>query len=397
MLCQIDRLRRRVDEIDDTIIDALARRFAYVDQLSAYKRLHNLPLRDDDRERDLLARLERSAVARGLDRGFISGLFRNVLAGSRKRQVEQMAGPRVEDQAPAAVRSVTPVRRNGRDAARSRDRDEDPCQLVSRHAAGTDTAFPVGDVMIGTDTIVIAGPCAVESREQIMECARAVREAGGSVLRGGCYKPRTSPYSFQGLGSRGLELLREAGDALDLPVITEVMDPRDVEEVSCLADILQIGARSMQNFPLLREVGQSRRPVMLKRGAGATITEWLGAAEYILRAGNDRVVLCERGIRTFETTTRNTFDPGVIPAVRERTHLPVMVDPSHAAGFARWVGPVAMAALAAGAQGIMVEIHPDPAQALSDGKQSLSLDEFHDLMTRVRALLPGLSPDRVMV
>lgn len=234
--------------------------------------------------------------------------------------------------------------------------------------------------MIGGDQpILIAGPCSVESRKQIMACARAVGEAGGHVLRGGCFKPRTSPYSFQGLGYEGLDLLAEAGRAFGLPVITEVMDKDDVGAVSAKADVLQIGSRNMQNFALLRAVGRSTRPVMLKRGMMSSIDEWLMAAEYVLAEGNPHVILCERGIRTFETATRNTLDLSAVPVVRERTHLPIVVDPSHAAGVRRWVGPLAKAALAVGAHGVMIEMHPNPAAALSDGEQSLTIDEFKAL------------------
>jgi len=238
-----------------------------------------------------------------------------------------------------------------------------------------------GGVRIGEDDlVVIAGPCAVESWDQVMAAARAVKEHGGSILRGGCFKPRTSPYSFQGLGFEGLEMLAEAGKAFGLPIITEVLAPDDVEAVATRADILQIGARNMQNFALLSAVGKAHRPVMLKRGLSSSIDEWLQAAEYILAEGNQQVLLCERGIRTFETSTRNTLDLSAVPVLQSRTHLPVIVDPSHAAGERSLVPPLAIAAAAIGANGIMVEIHPDPDSALSDGDQSLTLDGFGDLM-----------------
>ena len=252
-----------------------------------------------------------------------------------------------------------------------------PYQLASRTDHSHDTVIRVGAVTIGGDEpVLIAGPCSVESRDQIMSSARVVAECGGHILRGGCFKPRTSPYSFQGLGYDGLDLLVEAGRAYGLPVITEVMDSDDVARVADKADILQIGSRNMQNFTLLKAVGRTRRPVMLKRGMMSSIDEWLGAAEYILSEGNPDVILCERGIRTFETATRNTLDLGAVPVLRERTHLPVIVDPAHACGVRRWVAPLARASLAVGAHGVMVEMHPEPAKALSDGDQSLTFDEF---------------------
>lgn len=234
----------------------------------------------------------------------------------------------------------------------------------------------------GGDTLAIcAGPCAVESAEQIETTAKAVSAAGANVLRGGAFKPRTSPYAFQGLGVRGLELLRAAADRYGLAVVTEVLDPRDVTIVSRYADMLQIGARNMQNFSLLREAGESGKPVLLKRGLAATVEEWLMAAEYVLVAGNDNVVLCERGIRSFDSATRNLLDLSVVPLLAELTHLPVIVDPSHGTGIARLVEPMALAAIAAGADGLLVEVHPDPTSAISDGAQSLTPDAF-SAMTR---------------
>lgn len=254
--------------------------------------------------------------------------------------------------------------------------------LASRTDHPQDTQIRIGAVTIGgDDPILIAGPCSVESREQIMSSARVVAEHGGHILRGGCFKPRTSPYSFQGMGYEGLDLLVEAGRTYGLPVITEVMDSDDVVRVAAKADILQIGSRNMQNFTLLKAVGRTQRPVMLKRGMMSSIDEWLAAAEYILSEGNPNVILCERGIRTFETATRNTLDLGAVPVLRERTHLPVIVDPAHACGVRRWVAPLAKASLAVGAHGIMIEMHPNPAEALSDGDQSLTFDEFGSLAT----------------
>ncbi|HEU4915791.1 MAG TPA: bifunctional 3-deoxy-7-phosphoheptulonate synthase/chorismate mutase [Acidimicrobiia bacterium] len=254
-------------------------------------------------------------------------------------------------------------------------------RLGSRGHKEQNTIVEVAGVKLGgEDLVVIAGPCAVESWDQVMTAAKVVKERGGSILRGGCFKPRTSPYSFQGLGFEALEMLVEAGKAYGLPVVTEVVSPEDVEGVARKADILQIGTRNMQNFSLLSAVGRAHRPVMLKRGMSSSLEELLQAAEYILSEGNQQVFLCERGIRTFETSTRNTLDLSAVPVLRQRTHLPVIVDPSHAAGDRDLVPPLALAAQAIGAHGIMVEIHPDPDSALSDGPQSLTLDQFRDMM-----------------
>ncbi|MFA7229515.1 MAG: bifunctional 3-deoxy-7-phosphoheptulonate synthase/chorismate mutase [Melioribacteraceae bacterium] len=254
-------------------------------------------------------------------------------------------------------------------------------RLASRDYKNEDTIIKVRDVVIGGDNfVVIAGPCSVESQEQILQCALEAKENGAQILRGGCFKPRTSPYSFQGLGLDGLKLLVDAGKYYDLPVITEVMDTDQVADVAKTSDILQVGARNMQNFALLKEVGKSHRPVMLKRGMMASIDEWLNAAEYILSQGNRQVILCERGIRTFETATRNTLDLSAIPVLKELTHLPVIVDPSHAVGERNKVIPLAKAAKVVGAHGIMVEFHPDPANALSDPEQALYFSQFEELM-----------------
>jgi len=257
-------------------------------------------------------------------------------------------------------------------------------KLASRGHKADDTIISIGGAKIGgPGFVVIAGPCAVESRDQIHKCARIVRECGGQLLRGGCFKPRTSPYSFQGLGFEGLEMLAEAGKEYDLPIVTEVLSPSDVEPVARYADVLQIGARNMQNFSLLSEVGRSNRPVLLKRGMMSTMEEFLNAAEYILDRGNHQVILCERGIRTFETATRNTLDLGSIPILKSLTHLPIMVDPSHAAGRRDLVVPLALAAHAVGPHGLVVEIHPEPDNALSDGPQALRFGQFADLMRKI--------------
>jgi 3-deoxy-7-phosphoheptulonate synthase len=268
------------------------------------------------------------------------------------------------------VESVTPVMK--------------PYKLASREFAAEPTVVRVGDRAAasfgGRRLAVIAGPCSVEGREMLRQTARAVRDAGAGLLRGGAFKPRTSPYAFQGLGESALRMLAEVRAETGLPVVTEVMDTRQVELVAEHADMLQVGARNMQNFALLSELGRVQRPVLLKRGLSATVKELLMAAEYVMAQGNRDVVLCERGIRTFETATRNTLDVAAIPVLKAETHLPVIVDPSHAGGRADLVAPLAFAAIAAGADGLVVEVHPDPEQALSDGDQSLTLAAFERMM-----------------
>lgn len=259
-----------------------------------------------------------------------------------------------------------------------------PFKLASRDFHPDDSIVRINGTAIGGKNIaIIAGPCSIESREQLLESAHAVKEAGAKLLRAGAFKPRTSPYSFQGLGLRGLELLREAREAYGLPTVTEVMSPQDVTLVAQYCDVLQIGARNMQNFALLHAVGETQKPVLLKRGMMSTIEELIMAAEYILSHGNHRIMLCERGIRTYETATRNTFDINAIPVLKQLTHLPVIADPSHGTG--RWdlVTPVARGAIAAGADGLIVEVHPNPAKALSDGSQSLKPEKFALMMAEV--------------
>ena len=259
--------------------------------------------------------------------------------------------------------------------------------LVSRQTNPNDTVINVNGIKIGGKKIVIfAGPCAVESRKQLLETATAVHARGANILRGGAFKPRTSPYSFQGLGEEGLKYLSEARDKTGLPVVTEVMDTRKMELVCKYADIIQIGSRSMHNFPLLKEAGKCRKPVLFKRGLMGTIDEYLLAAEYILSEGNNQVILCERGIRTYETSTRNTLDLSAIPILKRRTHLPVIVDPSHATGLSWAVPAMAKAAIAAGADGIMIEVHHKPLDALSDGPQSLYPDNFAQLVKDVEKI-----------
>ncbi|TWH48993.1 3-deoxy-7-phosphoheptulonate synthase [Sporomusa sp. KB1] len=258
---------------------------------------------------------------------------------------------------------------------------ETPYKLASREFQPKNTVVKVGSASFGGKSIpVIAGPCAIESYEQLYQAGVSAKAAGAAMLRGGAYKPRTSPYSFQGLEKKGLEIIKKVGRELALPVISEVTDPRNVELMAEHVDMLQIGTRNMQNFVLLKEVALSKKPVLLKRGLAATIEEWLMAAEYILSSGNNQIVLCERGIRTYETYTRNTLDLTVVPVIKHLSHLPIIVDPSHGTGSWRWVSPMAKAAIAAGADGLLIEMHQNPEEALSDGPQSLTPENFAQLM-----------------
>ena len=266
-----------------------------------------------------------------------------------------------------------------------------PYKLASREFMGKDSVVSVNGIEIGGNRVVImAGPCAVESEEQLMEAARAVKKAGACIMRGGAFKPRTSPFSFQGLEEAGLEILEKARKKLGMPVITEVVDPHEVDLVAASADILQIGSRNMQNYALLTEVGKSHLPAVLKRGFSCTITEWLTAADYLLAEGNDRVILCERGIRTFEDSTRFSLDISAIPVLKRSSHLPVIVDPSHAAGHFALVPAIARAAIAAGADGLLIEVHPNPKEALVDGLQSLTPSDFTRLMDELRAIASSI-------
>jgi len=263
----------------------------------------------------------------------------------------------------------------------------EPYKLASQEVKRGKSVVAVGrKVKVGGEKIVVmAGPCAVESEEQILACARVAAQGGASVLRGGAFKPRTSPYSFQGMAEKGLKLLAQAREETGLPIVTEVMNPRDLPLVKKYADIIQVGARNTQNFALLKLLGKTRKPILLKRGMATTIDELLFSAEYILSGGNDRVILCERGIRTFETATRNTLDLSAVPVLKRKTHLPVIVDPSHGTGNWRYVTPMCYAAVAAGADGIMVEVHIRPDQAESDGPQSLKPDKFYLMMEKLKA------------
>ena len=257
------------------------------------------------------------------------------------------------------------------------------------------TVIDVSGVKIGRDFVVIGGPCSVESEEQTIQTAKAVKAAGADMLRGGAFKPRTSPYSFQGLGLRGLKILEKARKETGLPIVTEVLDPRDVSWVAEFADILQIGTRNMQNFSLLKEVGRSGRPVLLKRGMFSTLEEWLNCAEYVLSEGNPDVILCERGIRTFENYTRNTLDLSAVPAIKELTHLPIIIDPTHSTGRLSLIGPMSLASLAAGADGLIIEVHYNPEAALCDADQALTPEMFSNVMRQLRPLqeFMGQLPD----
>jgi 3-deoxy-7-phosphoheptulonate synthase len=298
----------------------------------------------------------------------IRGTERTVIGStSRRSELEALrAAPGVED--------VMPITH--------------PFKLVSRQVKRDDTIVNAGGVLIGGENIVVmAGPCSVESREQLLQTARAIKAAGASMLRGGAYKPRTSPYDFQGLGVEALELLKEARAETGLPVVTEVMSEADVDVIADYADMVQVGARNMQNFALLRRLAKTPRPVLLKRGPSATIKEWLLAAEYLLAGGNQNVVLCERGIKTFETETRNTLDLSAVALAKELSHLPVIADPSHGTGRRSLVAALSRAAVAVGADGLIIEVHPCPERALSDGPQSLDLEGFGLLMQQLRTPL----------
>jgi len=267
----------------------------------------------------------------------------------------------------------------------------EPYKLASRSFKSENTVIAIDDVRVGGDeVIVMAGPCSAESEKQVLAAAAAVRKAGAKIFRGGAFKPRSSPYSFQGLGEEGLRMLRDAANAENLKLITEVMDLSQIPLIDRYADIYQVGARNMQNFTLLRELGHVRKPVMIKRGISATIEEWLLSAEYVLSGGNNDVILCERGIRTFETATRNTFDISAIPVVRKLSHLPIIADPSHGAGRRDMVAPMARAAVAAGADGLIIEVHCDPDHALSDGAQSMFPSQFDRLMAELRIIAPAI-------
>lgn len=322
---------------------------------------------------DQIAAIEKRVRAEGLETRVLQGVEKTVIALIGKRppefaeQIERMPG----------VFSAMPI--------------GEPFKLAARSEATESSSVKIGDIGIGNGkTTVIGGPCTVETREQLIATAEHVATAGAQLLRGGAFKPRSSPYSFQGLGVDGLKLLVEAREATGLPIVTEVLDPRHVEVVTNHADMLQIGTRNAQNYVLLREVGACGKPVMLKRGMGNTIDEWLMCAEYVMASGNPDVVLCERGIRTFETSSRFTLDLNAIPLLRRRTHLPIVVDPSQGTGHWFMVEALSLAAIAAGADGIIVEVHPNPDVALIDGQQSLSLENFTVLMEKLSPMAAAL-------
>ncbi|HEX2944631.1 MAG TPA: 3-deoxy-7-phosphoheptulonate synthase [Clostridia bacterium] len=273
-----------------------------------------------------------------------------------------------------------------------------PFKLAGKELKQEPTVIEVGGLKIGGNEIVVmAGPCAIESEENFLETAQKVKEAGAGILRGGAFKPRSSPYSFQGLEEDGLKIMAKARELTGMPIVTEVVDTRDVEMVASYADIIQIGARNMQNFRLLQEVGQTSKPVLLKRGLAATIEEWLMAAEYVMAAGNPNIILCERGIRTYETSTRNTMDLSAIPVVKELSHLPIIVDPSHAAGNWKYVGALSKGAVATGADGLIIEVHLDPPNALSDGPQSLRPSKFAQLMEELEPVAKAVGRSLTVV
>lgn len=327
-------------------------------------------------ESDIQRVIER-VESRGLRTHLSRGASRTIVGCIGDERVLMEAGLK----AMPGVEDVIPVQR--------------PYKLASREFVPERSIVGVGEIAFGArEAVIVAGPCSVEDLATLLEIAARVRAAGAGVLRGGAFKPRTSPYSFRGLGEEALGMLSEARRRTGLPVVTEVMDPRQVERVAQVADMLQIGARNMQNFDLLGEAGHSRMPVLLKRGMSAQIKELLLAAEYVLSTGNMQVVLCERGIRTFETLTRNTLDISAIPVLKAETHLPVIVDPSHAAGRSDIVADLSVAAVAAGADGIMVEVHPHPERARSDGDQALTLDAFDVMMQRVTAVAGAIGRGR---
>ena len=324
-------------------------------------------------ERQIQAVIDRM-VETGFDVHRSTGMIHTVLGG---------VGGKGEEIDPAIFEVMEGVKEAHRIAS--------PYKLASRSFRPGGTVVKIGDVEIGGRTVVImAGPCSVESRDQIARSAELVARAGGKVIRGGAFKPRSSPYSFQGLGEEGLQMMREAADRNGLLVVSEVMDHTQIPLVAAYSHILQVGARNMQNFNLLREPGKTRTPVLLKRGISATIEELLLSAEYILAGGNYDVILCERGIRTFETYTRNTMDISAIPVVKRLSHLPIVADPSHGTGRRDKVAPMARAAVAAGADGLLVEVHPDPDHALSDGAQSLRPEQFEELMAQLRMIAPAV-------
>jgi len=385
--------RDRIDDIDRQFVQLLAERYAIVDDLCEAKEENGHTVKDCDREAKVLEQVADISDDLGLSPLFAKRLYKEILAHSVERQRQQRSDGEAavgsdEEQWNGAAGHRSSNGRGRPSPSTTVDPVPSPATTtpergyheVARSSREEATRVRVGDVVVGgTAPVLIAGPCSVESSEQIRAAAEAVSTSGGQFLRGGCFKPRTSPYSFQGLGEEGLNLLAEAGQQFGLPVITEVLAPGDVDAVEARADVLQIGARNMQNYPLLKAAGRADAPVMLKRGMMASVEEWLSAAEYVVTHGNPNVILCERGIKTFESATRYTLGLSSVPVVKERSHLPVIVDPSHAAGTRRWVPSLVRAALGAGADGVMVEAHPHPDEALSDGAQSVRLSTLEEI------------------
>ncbi|GAA3407910.1 bifunctional 3-deoxy-7-phosphoheptulonate synthase/chorismate mutase [Paenibacillus hodogayensis] len=349
---QIEQLRGRLDELNSQLLELLSERAEIGQQIGEWKRNAGLPLHDPVREKEMLDRL--AAQNSGpLDEATVRRLFGDIFKATLQVQIEAPAKRKL---------------------------------LVSRASHREDTVVQIGDTAIGGgEPVLVAGPCSVESREQVREVAAALKRAGVPVIRGGAFKPRTSPYDFQGLGFEGLKLLKEAADEFGLLTISEIVTPAHLEEAAQYVDIIQIGARNMQNFELLKAAGDMRKPVLLKRGLAATMDEFLHAAEYIVSRGNSQVMLIERGIRTYEKWTRNTLDISAVPLLKRESHLPVLVDVSHSTGRKDIMAPCAKAALAAGADGIMVETHPNPAAALSDADQQLDLGEFAEFVRDVQS------------
>ncbi|WP_215142416.1 bifunctional 3-deoxy-7-phosphoheptulonate synthase/chorismate mutase [Exiguobacterium qingdaonense] len=353
---QLNRLRREMDELNHEMLDLLSRRGALAVEIGKIKRLQGVERYDPVREREMLDFIASSNEG-PFETSRLQHIFKEVFKASAELQGE----------------------------------DRDKTLLVSRKRQPEDTVVQMKDVTIGSGRPqLIAGPCAVESFEQVNAVAEKLASSGVKVMRGGAYKPRTSPYDFQGLGFEGLKLLKTAADRHDLRVITEIMTPGAVESAMPYVDIIQVGARNMQNFDLLKEVGKTDKPVLLKRGLSATIEEFIYAAEYIMASGNSQVILCERGIRTYERATRNTLDITAVPILKQETHLPVMVDVTHSTGRRDLLLPAAKAALAIGADGVMVEVHPNPAIALSDAQQQLDFDQFDQFLEGLTIQFPQL-------
>ena len=434
----IDELRDRIDVIDNQLVRLLNVRVACAVEIGKLKHELGMPVYQPDREKKVLEKVRQSAqdLAGPLTSEAVVRIFERII--DEARRAERESSSTHEDFGPSSESSDMVVVMNerateaqidsviqrlielGMDVHRSSGvsrtvlgvvgahkidpeligildgvhevlRISEPYKRASRTFKPENTVVTIDDVRVGGDeVIVMAGPCSAETEEQVHASAAAVKRAGAKILRGGAFKPRSSPYSFQGLGEQGLQMLRRAADAHNLKLISEVMDISQIELIAKYCDIFQVGARNMQNYTLLRELGHATKPVLLKRGISATIEEWLLSAEYILAGGNNDVILCERGIRTFETATRNTFDISAIPVVKKLSHLPVVADPSHGAGRRDMVAPMARAAVAAGADGLIIEVHNDPDHALSDGAQSMHPPQFERLMAELRIIAPAI-------